>query len=357
METKTELKEVREENPGQSKSGGGVAVMDESAFKSLREELADRLAAEIPPGSIRIPQVTVHVEKIEDVLVGNEDQTKRILEALLFASSKPLTINEIKKVLRGIRVPQIEKMIGELKEEYARDGRSFKIQEVAGGYEIATDVKYAPWIMKLELQKRARQASQSALETLSILVYKQPATRQEIEDLRGVDVSGVISTLLERNLIRIVGRKEVPGRPFLYGTTEKFLEHFGLKSIADLPQIQEIRELVEKAVPREKLLGKGTGTVVDVAPEVPAAEVAPFTGLEEARANAKAVLDNLVIPDVPKLPPLDNFGETGQNSAEHSHPEVQPGEEGETGETNDQEESEEIRGSAGSIEEEDRQAG
>jgi segregation and condensation protein B len=110
--------------------------------------------------------------------------------------------------------------------------------------------------MKLEMQKRARQASHSALETLAIIAYKQPVARAEVEDLRGVDISSVIAALLEKSLIKIVGRKEVPGRPFLYGTTEKFLEHFGLKALADLPQVAEIKELVEKSIPKEKLLNR-----------------------------------------------------------------------------------------------------
>ena len=133
-------------------------------------------------------------------------------------------------------------------------GRSFEVREIAGGYEIGTRKEFAPWILRLEIQKKAKQATQSALETLAILAYKQPITRAEIEDLRGVDVSGVLATLLDRDLVRIVGRKEVPGRPFLYGTTEKFLEHFGLKALTDLPDISEIRSLVENSVRREDLL-------------------------------------------------------------------------------------------------------
>jgi segregation and condensation protein B len=148
----------------------------------------------------------------------------------------------------------IEQMIRDLAAEYDSENRSFRIQEIAGGFEVGTDPKYAPWIMKLEMQKRARQASHSALETLAIIAYKQPVTRSEAEDLRGVDIASVLAALLEKNLIKIVGRKEVPGRPFLYGTTEKFLEHFGLKALSDLPQVGEIRELVEKALPREKFL-------------------------------------------------------------------------------------------------------
>ena len=120
---------------------------------------------------------------------------------------------------------------------------------------MATRREYAPWILKIELQKKAKQVTQSALESLAIMAYKQPITRAEIEELRGVDVSGVMSTLVERNLIRIVGRKEVPGRPFLYGTTEKFLEHFGLNRLEDLPSLSDIQSIVDKSVKKDELLG------------------------------------------------------------------------------------------------------
>ncbi len=225
----------------------------ELRLKELRRELEEKILSELPEEGI-IPALRVRVEKLDEVLEVDDKTAKRIVEALLFAAAKPIAVLEIKKVLKGIKPSQIEKMIVELKEEYEREGHSFRVQEIAGGYEISTDPKFAPWIMKLEMQKRARQATQSALETLAILAYKQPVTRVEIEDLRGVDVASVIATLLEKGLIKIVGRKEVPGRPFLYGTTEKFLEHFGLKSLSDLPQVGEIRELVEKSVPKEKLL-------------------------------------------------------------------------------------------------------
>ena len=124
--------------------------------------------------------------------------------------------------------------------------------EIAGGFEIVTHKEYAPWLARLELQKKIRQASRSALETLAVLAYKQPVTRAEIEELRGVDISGVLSTLLEKGFIKIVGKKEVAGRPFLYGTTDKFLEHFGLKSVDDLPPIGEIKSLIERAVRKEE---------------------------------------------------------------------------------------------------------
>ena len=191
-------------------------------------------------------------------LPRNDLKPKRILEALLFATGKPLTINEIKKIVGAGTRPaattkQIENWIQELHDEDEREARSFELIEIAGGFEIVTRKEYAPWLTRLEQQKKIKQASHSALETLAILAYKQPVTRAEIEEIRGVDVSGVLSTLFERGFIKIVGKKEVAGRPFLYGTTDKFLEHFGLKAVADLPPMGEIKTLLERAVRKEDI--------------------------------------------------------------------------------------------------------
>lgn len=234
----------------------------EAQLKALREELEAQMEADLAEAGFPAPP-------LKAVSPGSADLSpKRVLEALLFASAKPLTIVDLKKVVgapfmaptdsegainRAPTVKDIEKLISELRDEYGREGRSFELIEIAGGWQIVTKKEYASWLARLEQQKKAKQASHSALETLAILAYKQPVTRAEIEGLRGVDISGVLSTLLERGFVKIVGKKEVPGRPFLYGTTEKFLEHFGLKSIAGLPQISEIKTLVERAVKREDI--------------------------------------------------------------------------------------------------------
>ncbi len=243
----------------------------ELELKQLREELSEKITEQLPNvGAIR--ELPLRNEKFEEKEITNTDDAKRVLEALLFTASKPMTTPELKRVVKGYGAVKIEELIRELASEYERDARSFRIHEVAGGFEISTEPKYAPWILKLELQKKARQATQSALETLAILAYKQPMARAEIEDLRGVDVSGVISTLLERNLIKVTGRKEVPGRPFLYGTTDKFLEHFGLKSLAELPDILEIKTLIENSIRKEDLLQKNK--MVEAVPEQPQSEEA-----------------------------------------------------------------------------------
>ncbi|MBI4368337.1 MAG: SMC-Scp complex subunit ScpB [Candidatus Omnitrophica bacterium] len=225
----------------------------EEHLKALREELSKEIADQLP-SEFQTEKRGASKSEVSARPIQDESEAKQVVEAILFTAGKPVTVNELKRALSGWPPAKIEKLISDLKAEYEREGRSFQIQEIAGGYECATDPKYAPWILKLDLQRKAKQATQSALETLAILAYKQPVTRAEIEDLRGVDASGVLATLLERNLIKIVGKKEVPGRPFLYGTTEKFLEHFGLKTIQALPDISEIRSLIDHSVKREGLL-------------------------------------------------------------------------------------------------------
>ncbi len=239
------------------------AKTKEIELKQLREEIEEKLIEQLP-SELR-EEKQFKNQKFEEREITNPEEAKRVVEAILFTASKPMTAAELKRVLKGCGAPKIEEFVRELQSEYEREGRSFRIHGVAGGFEISTEPKYAPWILKLELQKKAKQATQSALETLAILAYKQPMARAEIEDLRGVDVSGVMSTLLERNLIKMVGRKEVPGRPFLYGTTDKFLEHFGLKSLAELPDISEIKKLIENSIRKEDLLQQNK--MIDVMPD------------------------------------------------------------------------------------------
>ncbi len=222
----------------------------EKELKELRKEIEGEIREQLPTGE---DVSETHVETYEEKSEVDFDSMKRIIEALLFVSNKPVPLKEMKKVVKGFKPSEFQKALKELGEYYIEQGLSFRVQELAGGYEISTHPQYAPWIMKLELEKKKKQATQSALETLAILAYKQPVTRVEIEELRGVNVSGVLSTLLDRNLIKIVGKKEIAGRPMLYGTTEKFLEHFGLKSLDDLPNISEIKELVASMINKEEL--------------------------------------------------------------------------------------------------------
>ncbi len=225
--------------------------------QEIQEQLEEKNALEELTGAQKFQIESLREEDLQDPATA-----KLVVEALIFASSKPLTPAEIRKVTKVLNVKQIEEIVAGLKEDYKSTGRCFELLEIAGGYELSTKKEFAAWILKIELQRKARQATQSALETLAILAYKQPLTRAEIESLRGVDTSGVLSTLMEKNFIKIVGKKEVPGRPFMYGTTEKFLEHFGLKALVDLPSIDEIRQMVDSSVKKEELIG--TKKIVDV---------------------------------------------------------------------------------------------
>lgn len=164
-----------------------------------------------------------------------------IIEALLFSSQEPVSIDRIKEVLEEESAVDIRKLIDELKAEYDQTNRAFMIIEIAGGFQACTRPEYAVWLRKLYKSRRSQRLSIPALETLAIIVYNQPVTRVEIESIRGVNVEGVLRTLLEKNLVKIGGRKEGVGRPIIYGTTRRFLEYFGLKSLTELPTLQEVK--------------------------------------------------------------------------------------------------------------------
>ncbi|MBU1904570.1 MAG: SMC-Scp complex subunit ScpB [Proteobacteria bacterium] len=170
-----------------------------------------------------------------------EKQLKLIIEALLFASSKPLSTLEIQKCLPDSTLPDIRAALTELQTEYEAMQRSFRLKEVAQGYQIRTRSGYAPYVLTM-LRRSPARLSRAALETLAIIAYKQPIIRQEIESFRGVDVGGILRTLLEKDLIRIMGRKALPGRPLIYGTTKTFLEVFDLKDLESLPKLKEIKD-------------------------------------------------------------------------------------------------------------------
>ena len=170
------------------------------------------------------------------------EDIKYIIESLLFVADEPLTVGRIKKILIQAETGEIREAMAELTAEYEARGGGFYLDEVAGGYQIRTRPKYTDWIKKL-IQPRPLRLSKPALETLVIIAYKQPIIRSDIEHLRGVDCGGVIRVLLERKLIRVLGRKEIAGRPLIYATTKRFLEIFDLKNLRDLPTPKEIEEL------------------------------------------------------------------------------------------------------------------
>ncbi len=164
-----------------------------------------------------------------------------VLESMLFAAGAPVTLGRLVEALDGPGRAEVLRGLEALAEAYQREGRGVRLVQVAGGYQLRTVAAHAPWVRRL-LQQRPPRLSRPMLETLAIIAYRQPCTRIEIEAVRGVDADAVLSTLLDRRLIRIEGRKEAPGRPLLYGTTREFLEVFGLGDLSALPTLRELGE-------------------------------------------------------------------------------------------------------------------
>jgi segregation and condensation protein B len=175
-----------------------------------------------------------------------EERLKSILESLLFAAGEPLSIARIAAVLDNVTKAEIHNSLAALAAEYSANNRGLAIEEVAGGYQLRTPKEHAQYVRRL-LAARPPRLSRPLLETVAIIAYRQPITRPEIEQLRGVDTGGVLETLLERRLVKIAGRKEAPGRPMMYATTPEFLEVFSLKDLESLPDLKEFQE-IERAV-------------------------------------------------------------------------------------------------------------
>lgn len=173
-----------------------------------------------------------------------DSEIRKIIEALLFASPEPLTQAKVNGIFNP-DTPNLKEVVIQLNEQYVHDDHAFEINQIAGGYQLVSRQEYEHFIRKM-LNKSGRLAlSSAALDSLAIIAYKQPIGRYEVEAIRGVDSSGVLKTLLNRNLIKIKGRDSGPGRPLLYQTTDKFLEHFGLNRLSDMPKLKEITELME----------------------------------------------------------------------------------------------------------------
>ncbi len=169
---------------------------------------------------------------------------KSIIESLIFVSSEPLPLAKIRAVLESIPVNDVKSIIGELQADCLASDRGVYLEEVAMGYQFRTNPENTDWIAAL-VETKPRRFSKASLETLAIIAYNQPITRPEIENIRGVDSSSAVNLLLERRIVKIVGRKDVPGKPFLFGTTKEFLELFNLKELSELPTLQEIENLEE----------------------------------------------------------------------------------------------------------------
>jgi segregation and condensation protein B len=179
--------------------------------------------------------------------VEREPSMRAILEALVYASPDPVDLAELKEAFGADRATEVEGALAGLLEEYRAEGRGLTIEQVAGGYRITTRPEMAGVLREFVKRRNRTRLSRAALETLALVAYRQPVTAPEVEAVRGVNPSSILKSLLERRMIRILGRKKVVGKPFLYGTTPEFLEHFGLNSLDDLPSLEEFAGLLEGA--------------------------------------------------------------------------------------------------------------
>jgi len=231
----------------------------------------------------------------------------QIVEALLFASDAPLTAADIARIDERLDEDTVDAVVQELRAEYEETERAFQIYEVAGGYQLLTRPDFATYLERYETIPQAAKLSSSGLEVLAIIAYRQPIGRGEVEEIRGVGSSGSIKTLLDRNLIQVAGRGEGLGRPLLYGTTPKFLEHFGFKSLDDLPRPDELPVVLRTRTPAAQ--------VVEPAGDTPAEAAADG---EAAAAQAPADAAEAVVADDPTEFVHDSTADAATETADES---------------------------------------
>ena len=206
---------------------------------------------------------------------SRSDELTPIIEALIFASPEPLTLKKLFRLLEGIPKEDVEQALLALRANYEQRS-GLQMVEVSDGYQIRTRPEVHEWVRRLLHEKSKQRLSVQALETLAVIAYKQPITGAEVAEIRGVNASGVVGTLLERQLVKVVGRKRVVGRPFLYATTPEFLNCFGLSALDDLPKVEEMAEALGMKVP------------VALAAPTPVTEPLPFEDESDAREGTKA---------------------------------------------------------------------
>jgi segregation and condensation protein B len=247
----------------------------------------------------------------EQSIIHEGPSLRQIVEALVFASQKPISAKEIAAALRGAadaaeenpligafaktKESEIVEAIDALSADYVATGRAFEIRETVAGWQLVTTPAYAPWMRQLYPESKPARLSAPALETLAILAYRQPCTRADLEAVRGVAVDGVMQTLLDRQLIRIAGRADVPGRPLLYETTSHFMEHFGLRNLDELPNAAELRRaataIAEANTPKQEAPAESGEAKPDAeAPtETPSAETPAAEASSEEPAAPESV--------------------------------------------------------------------
>lgn len=229
-----------EEQPLPTRGHEDVTPAEEHPLKSTDDEQAPLTHNQELPS----PQNYQGVLTEEKQVTSTENQQlKSAIESLLFIAGNPLSLDRLKDIFEDVTREEIEAQIAVLRQEYEERGSGIMLAEVAGGYQLATKPENAVWIRKFRSVKVSSKLSRPALETLAIVAYKQPITRSEVEAVRGVNIGGIMRNLMERRLVKIVGKKDVPGKPMMYGTTLEFLQYFGLKDLSSLPTLKEFQEL------------------------------------------------------------------------------------------------------------------
>ena len=203
----------------------------------------------------------------------DDQQLKSAIEAILFVAGNPLSVDRLKGLFEDVEQERIEAQLDSLGRGYDGRGAGIMLAEVAGGYQLATRPEHVLWIRKFKSVKVSSKLSRPALETLAIVAYKQPITRTEVEAIRGVNIGGIMRNLMERRLVKIVGKKDVPGKPMMYGTTPEFLQYFGMKDLSSLPTLKEFQELETAEEVMEELPAGGADAVAE--DNVPQDEAAP----------------------------------------------------------------------------------
>jgi len=281
------------ENEGQ---GPGPSPDELRALQAAEEVKADPSLDEVEPASIDVPEAERDRDEPFDKLAAqakrmSAERARAVVEALLFLAERPLTCEELRQAT-GLELSRARKVLEELAGHYREGVSGIVLHEVAGGWQLRTSPDTADFARRF-LRVKPQRLTRAALETLAIVAYRQPVTRPEIEEVRGVDSGAVVKALLERRLVKILGKKEEPGRPILYGTTREFLEFFALKDLASLPTLREFhelteehREIVEKDAPPPEA-PQLEGLVAELAdPNLRAA-------LEEKRQESDAALEKL----------------------------------------------------------------
>lgn len=208
-------------------------------------KLAENHQVDLKQDAPTLPAEKAHLNPDEDRRLHREEEgpLKSAIESLLFVADSPLSLDRLKGIFEEATREELEAQIYLLRQEYETRGSGIMLSEVAGGYQLGTRPENAVWIRKFRAVKVSSRLSKPALETLAIVAYKQPITRSEVEAVRGVNIGGIMRNLMERRLVKIVGKKDVPGKPMLYGTTLEFLQYFGLKDLSALPTLREFQEL------------------------------------------------------------------------------------------------------------------